>query len=350
MPIAERARGKALELGIAFDAHLDLTHRCNERCVHCYLVHHGHGELSTGEILAILEQLAAHGTFFLTLSGGEPLLRHDFFAILQHASALGFATRVKTNATLVGQREADLFRLAKVDRVEVSLYSHRPEIHDQVTGMRGSHQETLHGIRHLLDNHVRVTITHIFMRNNASGLDGVKRLADHLGVSLQIDPTLTPMINGDLAPLALNVPPPELEALMHSGLFSAEECPPLVPPSGSFLGARLCDAGHTHVDVAPNGDVWPCVQFPLLAGNLKTQTFEEVWRGAETLRRIRALRLKDLPVCSSCSHGAICSRCSGLAMMQGDLLGTSHLDCSKAQARTRIVPNISSTPASRLAT
>ncbi len=79
---------KALELGVPLSAHLDLTWRCNERCIHCYLDHNDHGELTTAEVKDILEQLAAAGTFFLILSGGEPLLRKDFFEIVEYARRL----------------------------------------------------------------------------------------------------------------------------------------------------------------------------------------------------------------------------------------------------------------------
>ena len=66
---------------------LDLTYRCNERCVHCYLDHEDHGEMTTLEIKTLLDQLAEAGVFFLTLSGGEILMRKDFFEILEYARA-----------------------------------------------------------------------------------------------------------------------------------------------------------------------------------------------------------------------------------------------------------------------
>ena len=59
--------------------HLDVTYRCNERCVHCYLDHDDHGEMTTAEIKGVLDQLAEAGVFFLTFSGGEVFLRRDFF-------------------------------------------------------------------------------------------------------------------------------------------------------------------------------------------------------------------------------------------------------------------------------
>ena len=68
---------RALDLGVPLSIRLDVTCRCNERCVHCYLDHADHGEMSTAEIRDLLDQLADAGVFFLTLSGGEILIVHS---------------------------------------------------------------------------------------------------------------------------------------------------------------------------------------------------------------------------------------------------------------------------------
>src|SRR6266853_6157586 len=94
--IAEMA-AKALQMNIPLSVHLDLTYRCNERCIHCYLDHHDHGEMTTAQILDLLEQLADAGVFFLTLSGGEIMLRKDFMEILERARGLAFCVKLKTN-------------------------------------------------------------------------------------------------------------------------------------------------------------------------------------------------------------------------------------------------------------
>src|SRR5258706_12691882 len=92
---------KALALGVPLSVQIDLTYRCNERCVHCYLDHDDHGEMSTSEIKNLLDELASAGVFFLTLSGGEILLRKDFFEILEYAPKLTFWVKLNTNAILV---------------------------------------------------------------------------------------------------------------------------------------------------------------------------------------------------------------------------------------------------------
>src|SRR5208283_3183776 len=101
---------KAIALGVPLTAHVDLTYRCNERCEHCYLDHDDKGEMSFEEISGVLAQLADAGVLFLILSGGEPMLRRDFFDIVARARALLFNVKVKTNAVLVRTAEAQRLR------------------------------------------------------------------------------------------------------------------------------------------------------------------------------------------------------------------------------------------------
>ena len=110
MSLMQEMNERALELGVPLGVHLDVTYRCNERCVHCYLDHDDHGEMTTAEIKDILQQLAEAGTFFLTLSGGEVLMRRDFFEILEYARRLAFNVRIKTNGVMIRKSEARRMR------------------------------------------------------------------------------------------------------------------------------------------------------------------------------------------------------------------------------------------------
>jgi len=132
--VIDRAQALKLPISVQFD----LTYRCNERCVHCYLDHDDHGELSTHEVEDVLDQLAAAGTLFLIFSGGELLLRTDFFELLEYARALRFDVKLKTNALLIREAEATRIRDLGVRQVQVSIYSHRAEIHDAITKVPGS--------------------------------------------------------------------------------------------------------------------------------------------------------------------------------------------------------------------
>src|ERR1700760_2290774 len=97
---------RALAAGIPLGVHIDLTWRCNERCIHCYLDHEDAAELTLDELRTLLDSLAEAGVFFLTLSGGEIFLRKDLEQIVAHARACSFDIKLKTNALLIGSEQA----------------------------------------------------------------------------------------------------------------------------------------------------------------------------------------------------------------------------------------------------
>jgi radical SAM protein with 4Fe4S-binding SPASM domain len=331
--LMQRVWDRALDERVPLSVQFDLTYRCNERCVHCYLDHDDHGELTTAEVKSILDQLASAGTLFLIFSGGELLLRKDLFELLGYARALGFDVKLKTNAILLGEREADRLRDLGIRSVQVSIYSHRPEVHDAITKVPGSLNRSLAAIRFLRTRGLHVLIANVLMRQNAGDYPHVRALAAELGVDCTIDPTITPKMDGDTSILNLRISEPQLlrvytdKALIGDSTNEATD--------DEMLDASPCSAGHTACYISPYGDVFPCVQFPLPTGNLRGQRFNDVWHQSPEMNEVRAIRMRDLPTCSTCSFMTTCTRCPGLAYMEGNMKGPSSADCEKSTVRAR---------------
>jgi len=331
---------RALDAGVPLSVHLDVTYRCNERCVHCYLDHDNHGEMTAAEICDVLDQLAEAGVFFLTFSGGEVLMRMDFFQILEYARSLLFSVKIKTNAFMIREREADRMRELGVQSVQVSIYSHRPEVHDAITKLPGSLKRSIAGIRLLQSRGLRVIMANVLMRQNLNDYAGVQALARELGVTYTIDPTITPKMDGDRSVLGLGIGGDDLRQVFRTPelVGNVEEfCAPPAPVDEDVLEGVPCSAGHSACYISPYGDVYPCVQFPLPSGNVRKQKFLEIWQNSAELNEVRSIRARDLPTCSHCSHVGTCTRCPGLAYMEGSMRGPSSLDCEKSFARTGIL-------------
>ncbi len=339
MSLMAEVHQKALRSGIPMDVHIDVTYRCNERCVHCYLDHDDHGELTTAEIKGILDQLADAGVFFLTFSGGEVFMRHDFLELVAYARRLQFNVKVKTNAVMIREYEAQQLKALGVERIQISVYSHRPEVHDAITKLPGSLKRTIKAIRFLRFQGLKVTIANVLMTANMFDYAGVQALAKELDVAYTLDPTITPKMDGDMSVLNLRIPGSELHRVFRSEslIGNVEEfCAPPQPASEDELDSFPCSAGHTACYISPYGDVFPCVQFPLPSGNVRRQKFIDIWRYSPQLADVRSIRAKDLPVCSTCSHVGTCTRCPGLAYMEGNMRGPSTADCEKSFQRTAI--------------
>jgi radical SAM protein with 4Fe4S-binding SPASM domain len=330
---------KALKLNIPLSVQLDLTYRCNERCVHCYLDHDDHGEMTTVEIKDLLDQMAEAGVFYLTISGGEILMRRDFFEILEYARARTFCINLKTNGVLIREKEAQRLRELGVERVQISVYSHRPEVHDAITKMPGSFRQSIAAVRFLRGQGLRVTMANVLMTQNASDYQSVKALAEELDARFIIDPTITPMMDGDRSILSLNVDQAALQQVFRDGALVGNVEEFCAPPRGvdaEALDMLPCSAGHTACYVSPYGDVYPCVQFPLPSGNVRRTRFVDIWRDSPQLKEVRSITLRDMPSCSQCTHGSTCTRCPGLAYLEGNMRGPSSQDCEKSYARTGI--------------
>jgi radical SAM protein with 4Fe4S-binding SPASM domain len=144
-----------------------------------------------------------------------------------------------------------------------------------------------------------------------------------------------------LAELGLDIRQAELQQVLHDETLvgSVEEF--CAPPSGPLeeqdaTETLPCSAGHTACYVSPYGDVYPCVQFPLPSGNVRRQKFIDIWRYSPQFQEVRSISMADLQGCGQCVHSGTCSRCPGLAYMEGNMRGPSTQDCEKSFARTGI--------------
>ena len=338
--LLEELTAKALRRNVPISVQMDLTYRCNERCVHCYLDHDDHGEMTTAEIKRVMDEMAEAGVFILTFSGGEIFLRKDFFEILEYARLeRQFCVKLKTNAIMIREREAARLREIGVESIQISIYSHRSEVHDAITLVPGSLKRSIDAARFLKSQGLRVIFANVLMVQNMQDYRGVRALAEELGVECTLDPTITPMMDGDRSVLSLNIDHNALREVFRDQSLVGdvdEFCAVADPVDENSLAALPCSAGHTACYVSPYGDVFPCVQFPLPTGNVRTQRFLDIWRHSDRMNEVRSIRLKDLTTCTSCSHVGSCTRCPGLAFMEGNMRGPSSQDCEKSFARTGV--------------
>jgi radical SAM protein with 4Fe4S-binding SPASM domain len=296
--------------------------------------------MTTPEIKHLLDEMADAGVFILTLSGGEIFLRKDFFEILEYARVeRQFCVKLKTNAIMIREREAARIRDIGVESIQISIYSHRPEVHDAITLVPGSLKRSLEAGRFLKSQGLRVIFANVLMVQNLDDYQGVRTLAKEMGIECTLDPTITPMMDGDRSVLNLGVKHDALRQVFRDKALVGdveEFCMVAAPADEDALSALPCSAGHTTCYVSPYGDVFPCVAFPLPTGNVRNQRFLDIWRHSERMNEVRSIRLKDLTTCSSCTHVGSCTRCPGLAFMEGNMRGPSPQDCQKSYARTGI--------------
>jgi radical SAM protein with 4Fe4S-binding SPASM domain len=304
----------------------------------------------------VLDELARAGALFLTLSGGEIFLRPDLYEILSEARRLHFDISLKSNALLVTPERAARLREFGVRRVQISVYSDVSAVHDAITKVPGSLERTLAAIPILLEHGLQVKLACPLMQENLTAYRGVMALAEQLGVPYVIDLTITPMMDGSSGPLAHRASVSSLLPVLRDPVLHACKPQPaaeagatmdaLPPAFGSAASSGIesnayedlpCSAGHNSCYISPYGDVFPCVQLPQPAGNLRREKFNDIWYGSPKLERLRAIRESQLPVCSRCEIRAYCERCPGLALIEGGgLLGAYERACALAEEKARL--------------
>lgn len=326
----ERIAGEATKGAVPLEVILELTNRCNFRCTHCYQpVHADAGVLPTERLLAVLNELASMGTLFLTVTGGEPLLRPDWREIVRSSRALGFHVTLLTNGSLVDDEAAALLGALGVV-VEVSYYSGDPKVFDAITGVAGSHAAVARGVETLRRHRVRVTLKVPVMTANAAGVGDIRRHAAAVGADCIAYPTMFPRRDGDAAPLALALDAPKLTEHLRT---SPDAPTRLAEPAPDRDEWPLCAAGTRSATIAANGDVLACPMLPTVAGTVATSHFRDVWAGSEVFRRLRTRRWHDLAACSTCERAAYCGRCPAQALLEdGDELGPCRSACAYAAA------------------
>jgi MoaA/NifB/PqqE/SkfB family radical SAM enzyme len=302
MSMLNRIFGKALEARIPFWMQIDLTYRCHQRCVHCYLPEawrQGRGpgpELSTVQVKRILDQLAEAGTFLLGLSGGEVFLRPDLLEILEYARALNFSISLMSSGTLKVNR--DILRILGdlgINGLLLTLFSLNPAVHDGLTGIPGSWAVLQETIQEAKAVGLPVVFNCIAMRPNAGDVEAIRDFALEADIPLRVDARLSPRWDGAPHHPGLALESEEQENFYQVvGLKSAETREPAT--IGWDPDVRGCGAGEGRGYITPWGDLYPCLELPVVCGRLlEKSSFRELWDTSPRLQEVREVqeRLAD---------------------------------------------------------
>jgi radical SAM protein with 4Fe4S-binding SPASM domain len=314
---------KAEENRVPLEVQLELTHRCNAQCVHCYCVvpRSSEGpakqrELTTDEYAQLLDELAELGTLYLVFSGGEVLVRRDFFDIAASAKQRGFAFRVFTNG--IGLTEQRIERLAALEplTVELSIYSADPDVHDGITGVAGSFDRLLANVSRLKALGLRMYLKSTVMKPNLPGLERLHRLGKDLGVFLHMyGCEVSPRIAGDVhGPDRYQLDEGELFDYFSNPVWRKRLIPiPEASPEEAAMKRLACAPGLNGCCVDPYGNVLPCVALRLPMGNIRERPLRDLWSSMPpSIQQFLAVRTyADLPECRSCELVNFCHRCHG---------------------------------------
>lgn len=314
---------KAEENRVPLEAHLELTHRCNAQCVHCYCVvppalaaPAKRRELTFDEIARLMDDLAEMGTLYLNLSGGEVLVRPDFFEIAAYAKQCGFAFRIFTNGIGITEERAERLAALEPLTVELSIYSADAGVHDSITRIPGSFDRLIRNVQRLKAHGLRIYLKTVVMKSNLSGLEQLHQLGKELDVFTHMyGCEVSPRITGDIhAPGQYQLDEGELFDYLASPVWRKQLTPISEGSPREAARRRLaCAPAVNGCCVDPYGTVFPCIALRVPMGNIRESPFRELWKSpAPIIQQFFALKTyADLPECRSCELVEFCHRCHG---------------------------------------
>ncbi|MFW6107389.1 MAG: radical SAM protein [bacterium] len=311
---AEFLRGlsrKAVAQRIPLTGSIELTHRCNLRCGHCYLGGQlRRGELATDPLLRILDEATEAGCLNLLLTGGEPLLRPDFPDIYRRARRNGLVVTVFTNGTLLTEPTLELFAELPPRQVEITLYGATAETYEKVTGASGAFDRCMAGIRGLADRGVRLGLKTVLMTHNRHEFAAMEEIAEELGARFRFDAAIFPRLDGHKGPLRLRVPPQDVVDIEMADpqrlrrwreLFERQRA---IPSADTLYH---CGAGVTSFHVGPSGRLSPCLMLQEPSCSLMERSFREAWD--EVIPRLHEKKVPVGFACASCEKRSLCGYC-----------------------------------------
>lgn len=326
---------KVAEKGKIFEAIVEITHRCNLRCIHCYIPPKNHPpEASLKKWENAINLLVNNGLSLITFTGGEPLLYNGLISLISHAFKKGCQVRLFTNSTLFDSREMIFeFKRAGLCYLETSIYGATAGTHDTITRVKGSFGKTIQAIQWALEAGIPVTVKTSWMKLNWREFSLIKTMVNELGVYFRGSPDIMPRIGGNNHNLHLQLSFEELVEFYriadgnHQRIETAEHESPKVstPPCGI---ARLS------VALGPSGTMFPCINLRLPIGNIFQDNLSEIWAKSPLLKQLRALTTNDFNDCLDCKYRPYCFVCIAEAWMEtGNFTKPSKMTCVRAHAR-----------------
>jgi radical SAM protein with 4Fe4S-binding SPASM domain len=325
---SRRLHDRVLTERIMIDATLEVTRRCPLACAHCYNNlpmadrEAREQELSTEELIRLLDQLADAGCLWLLFTGGEIFARRDFLDIYLHAKRKGFLVTLFTNGTLITARIADTLAEWRPFKIEITLYGRTRETYERLTQVPGSFDRCLAGIRHLKERGLPLAIKTVAVSVNRHEIWEMKRFVEEdLGLPFRFDAMMTPRLDCSQSPLAVRLTPAEIVELdlLDPGRvkewteFSTQFVRPQQRP-GHQDEVYHCGGGLFSGAIDHQGRLSICTMSQRETLDLRRNSLKDGWTGF--LAGQREKKISRVTQCTACQLKSACGMCPANAELE----------------------------------
>jgi radical SAM protein with 4Fe4S-binding SPASM domain len=357
-------QGSYAEFGVGFAARVnsfrvpinvtvEISHRCPLECVHCYnnIPMGDHEarkrELTLEEHHRIIDELAEIGSLWLLYTGGEIFARPDFLQIYEHALKKGMLITLFTNGTMITERIADFLAAHPPNMMEITLYGRTKATYEALTGIPGSFEKCMNGIRLLKDRGIPLNLKTVAISVNKHEVPAMKRFAEEIGCGFKFDPMINPRTDCSASPLEVRLTPQEIVAMDLEDEERVSEWKRLAtlgPEPEAAMESREvydCGGGVNSFAIDPYGNMTICVLSAVDKYDVRKGSVRDGWD--TFLRGVRARPTTRVTKCTTCPLTSLCGSCPANAELEnGDpeepvdfLCRTAHLRAEVMGIQTR---------------
>ena len=303
-----------------FGLQVEVTARCNERCIHCYIPNQKKDDgrdMELSLILRVLDEAKEMGTLQLTLSGGELFMHKHIATILRHARENDFSVSILSNLVLLKDEHVSLLKEINPSLVQVSLYSMKADEHDAITLVKGSFEKTKKSIEQLVAANIPVQISCPVMKLNRESYKDVLAYAQKLRTKAYTDFIMMAQTDYDTNNLAQRISLEEIGELLSDMLeFDRDyldttlQQEPKSKDIERYKNSPVCGVGIDNICVTANGDYYPCAGWQgMILGNAYKQRLKDIWENSEQIKELRKITNASFPECVECEAKDYCAMC-----------------------------------------
>lgn len=327
--------------------HIEITSKCNERCIHCYIPHDNKiNHIKPDLFYNILEQCKKMNLLHVTLSGGEPMMHNNLIDFMKKCNEYNFSVNILSNLTLLNENIIEEMKKNRLLSIQVSLYSMDSNIHDAITQIKGSFEKTKNAILKLKENDIPLQISCPIMEQNINCYNDVIDWGKAHNINVGSDYVIIARYNHTTQNLSSRLSINDVKKVINDRIVNEPKYLEIMEKDAEYKknvnpDDIVCSVCHSSICIAENGNVYPCAGWQdYVVGNVNETSLIDIWNNSIKIQYLRSLRKRDFPKCTQCPENEFCTMCMVRNANEhplGDPLAVNEYFCSIAKLNKEMV-------------